>query len=444
MPGETRLGRILLVAILIGLLASSADSETPIVPSESHATIPTAVITGGKDMRKQIDQEQVCWQLPEPCHQWQPGHAQTFRPSVDRIDAVQLLLGAADPGIPTQIEVTLRIWDGFTILATTTATVSPPDVAGYPEWFQIHFDSSVDIIPGKLYGIFVREVTYESNVHWWHCDYSEAYTRGAAWINPENGANEKQEWDFCFKTEYYGYSKLVDQYQTLWTDDYVVGQWLPGHAQAFQSSVDILGAVKVLLAANLNRVETDVEVAIYDGFPGPGAPPLANAIATICPPYIGSPEWFQFHFPSTVELAPGSNYFLTVKETNHSDNVRWHYIPEDPTDHYQHGTGFISPGPEQLVFPYEVGLPLLDWAFMTEYYGYVCGDADGSGSVDIDDVVFLIAYIFAGGPAPDPYLSGDANCSEAIDIDDVVYLIAYIFTGGPAPCDPDGDTIPDC
>jgi uncharacterized protein (TIGR02145 family) len=33
---------------------------------------------------------------------------------------------------------------------------------------------------------------------------------------------------------------------------------------------------------------------------------------------------------------------------------------------------------------------------------YVCGDADGIGGIDIDDVVYLIAYIFSGGPAPDP------------------------------------------
>ncbi len=66
--------------------------------------------------------------------------------------------------------------------------------------------------------------------------------------------------------------------------------------------------------------------------------------------------------------------------------------------------------------------------------GWICGDADGSGEVDIDDVVYLISYIFSGGPAPNPIESGDADCSGSIDIDDVVYLIAYIFTGGPEPC----------
>jgi len=64
---------------------------------------------------------------------------------------------------------------------------------------------------------------------------------------------------------------------------------------------------------------------------------------------------------------------------------------------------------------------------------YISGDADGSGDIDIDDVVFLIAYIFSGGPAPVPYISGDADSSGFIDIDDVVYLIEYIFGGGQPP-----------
>jgi hypothetical protein len=65
---------------------------------------------------------------------------------------------------------------------------------------------------------------------------------------------------------------------------------------------------------------------------------------------------------------------------------------------------------------------------------YLCGDANGDGSVDISDAVYLIAYIFSGGSAPNPILSGDANCDSAVDISDVVYLIAYIFSGGQAPC----------
>jgi hypothetical protein len=73
-----------------------------------------------------------------------------------------------------------------------------------------------------------------------------------------------------------------------------------------------------------------------------------------------------------------------------------------------------------------------------------CGDADGSEAIDIDDIVFLISYIFSGGPPPDPPDRGDVNCSGGIDIDDVVYLILYVFAGGNPPCDLDGNGMLDC
>lgn len=39
---------------------------------------------------------------------------------------------------------------------------------------------------------------------------------------------------------------------------------------------------------------------------------------------------------------------------------------------------------------------------------------------------------------------GDVNCDGQVDIDDVVYLINFIFGGGPPPGDPNNDGIPDC
>ncbi len=65
---------------------------------------------------------------------------------------------------------------------------------------------------------------------------------------------------------------------------------------------------------------------------------------------------------------------------------------------------------------------------------YICGDANGSGAINISDVVYLINYIFSGGNPPNPLESGDANCSGLVNISDAVYLVNYIFSGGAAPC----------
>ncbi len=63
------------------------------------------------------------------------------------------------------------------------------------------------------------------------------------------------------------------------------------------------------------------------------------------------------------------------------------------------------------------------------------GDVDNSYFIDIDDVTYLLRWIFQNGPAPIPhYLVGDVDCKDETDIDDVVYLIQYIFAGGPPPC----------
>jgi hypothetical protein len=64
------------------------------------------------------------------------------------------------------------------------------------------------------------------------------------------------------------------------------------------------------------------------------------------------------------------------------------------------------------------------------------GDANEDGTVNIGDAVYVIAYVFKGGPAPTPYAmcSGDANCDGQCNIGDAVYVIAYVFKGGPAPC----------
>ncbi len=77
---------------------------------------------------------------------------------------------------------------------------------------------------------------------------------------------------------------------------------------------------------------------------------------------------------------------------------------------------------------------------------FLVGDADGNGLYTISDAVYLITYIFGGGPAPAPHAlgSGDADCSMTVTISDCIKLIDFVFAGGPPPGDSDGFPPADC
>jgi hypothetical protein len=64
---------------------------------------------------------------------------------------------------------------------------------------------------------------------------------------------------------------------------------------------------------------------------------------------------------------------------------------------------------------------------------YVWGDADNSGNVDIDDIVFIIDYIFSNGVPPKFWNAADPSGDGQLDVDDVVVLVGWIFGGDNAP-----------
>ena len=64
---------------------------------------------------------------------------------------------------------------------------------------------------------------------------------------------------------------------------------------------------------------------------------------------------------------------------------------------------------------------------------FTCGDINDDGKVNVGDAVFLISYIFRGGPPPPHMEAADVNNDNKTNVGDSVYLISYIFRGGPAP-----------
>jgi hypothetical protein len=73
-----------------------------------------------------------------------------------------------------------------------------------------------------------------------------------------------------------------------------------------------------------------------------------------------------------------------------------------------------------------VTVPVTMWAARGDVMTPAC-------RLNVQDVVFLINYVFITGPLPDPLCIGDVDRDGDVDSDDVLYLISYLFLGGPPP-----------
>jgi len=63
----------------------------------------------------------------------------------------------------------------------------------------------------------------------------------------------------------------------------------------------------------------------------------------------------------------------------------------------------------------------------------ICGDLNSDTYLNSADIVFLIDYLFKGGPAPFPLEKGDVNKDCVINSADVTYFQNYMFKRGPRP-----------
>ena len=66
-----------------------------------------------------------------------------------------------------------------------------------------------------------------------------------------------------------------------------------------------------------------------------------------------------------------------------------------------------------------------------ENLGFLPGDANADGSVDVNDVFYVINFLFANGSVP--VGPTDVNDDHLLDVSDVFYLVNYLFANGPTP-----------
>jgi len=61
------------------------------------------------------------------------------------------------------------------------------------------------------------------------------------------------------------------------------------------------------------------------------------------------------------------------------------------------------------------------------------GDVNGSGTISTADIIFLVNFVFKGGPPPVSLPGADVNASCGITSADILYLVDYVFRGGSEP-----------
>jgi hypothetical protein len=66
------------------------------------------------------------------------------------------------------------------------------------------------------------------------------------------------------------------------------------------------------------------------------------------------------------------------------------------------------------------------------------GDADSSGVINITDGIFVLNFLFVGGPTPGYRDAADADDSGSINITDGIYILNFLFSGGGDPSPPFG------
>jgi agmatine/peptidylarginine deiminase len=154
----------------------------------------------------------------------------------------------------------------------------------------------------------------------------------------------------------------------------------------------------------------------------------AHQFSVNSPPAITSPDSIICHaledFAYYPEFSDPDDTALTIA---YSDYPGWMTVQNDT---------LIGTAPDNSVtesFTVSVSDPYYSTEQAVTVTVYVCGDANGDSEVNVADAVYVINYVFKGGPAPAPEISGDSNNDGDVNIADGVFVINYVFKGGHPP-----------
>jgi len=164
---------------------------------------------------KTIDQQQPVLQYNDnlqPINWWD---YQSFVPSVNRLDAIQVCL-VSNGGPGSQCDVQVTVYNAQAISLGTC--ILNPGYLPAATWIQFHFIPFIPLTPGSVYYFDVREVPFPDQYHyeWYYAQSTfpaDPYPLGQGWKDgvPIPAPNN---FDWTFKTEYYGGHRVAGHFLT--------------------------------------------------------------------------------------------------------------------------------------------------------------------------------------------------------------------------------------
>lgn len=180
-----------------------------------------------------------------------------------------------------------------------------------------------------------------------------------------------------------------------------------------------------------SRVTTKVRVS--NGAPANVAP--ATPTAPSGPAQAPSGQEVVFEVLTTDD--DGDQVFYEVDFGDNSKSTGW-------TGPYDEGSVIEFAHTYETDGAYQISVRSMDiWDFDTPWSDsaeilidccVVRGDVSPDGEVNIQDLLFLVSFMFSQGPAPECETAADINGNGVgPDIEDLFYLVTYMFGEGPAP-----------